>query len=779
MEELSKQLSAELNEFICVTGTSDYCWREVVDNKNNIKLVNHNNTQKLEPTKIIEKYNELREYRNSINKEYNFVYSIEGCISNNNITIKYDANIIQAGSYIVLTERVKKIEELKNQILSFGKEFNFSCINFNDHITIKINNIVDKVMINIYNNTTKFIEIYNEVREYRNSINKEYNLDCSIEKDSSKNNITIKYDANIISAVNYIELTEKVKKIEELNNQILSVDKDFNFIWNDYDEIYYFDNQINNISINIDTDCTWNDYDIDIDLIIESYNEIIAHKIDKDYKFIIEHNNDNICFKIEKINIIDNTTYTISIETIKLSSIFEMYSQFREYINNNENFDCNIFKNDELNKIYISSYTDIDKNDKFNISISNSDNITSIIKIFIEVKNYIKSIEENNKKQLILNFNAEYDESIVKNINLELYDCLSKEKTKIEVNNYIELSEIIQLKEEEKRLKEEEKRLKEEEEKRLKEQEKQEKQEKLAIKLSKFLKEDVIVEDIDNESFVISGEGINKKFKIKILYWNYGTKPLSPNIPDIPCDIFPNIPNINIHHIYNQVKNYKNINLKPEVIYYIDTLYTQTNSCFFTTNITIKYDDCIFTGNNYIECDKKILEHVKMNELKLKEQETIKLKEEQEKVSTKLKLKYGDKTDWTITYKKYIINNFQNLQLDLVITDVDIEYINLLDIIPNYQTNIIISGYIKNTNYVDYQDIGNKSIYKCDLAFPKHILNITIQNCPNLKIINNIIHFENNCNLKIVNCPKIEFIQNYNNFTEIYMNNCLVKVVNE
>ena len=363
---------------------------------------------------------------------------------------------------------------------------------------------------------------------------------------------------------------------------------------------------------------------------------------------------------------------------------------------------------------------------------------------------------------------------------------MSKEKTKIEVNNYIELSEIIQLKEEEekrlkeeeeKRLKEEEKRLKEEE-KRLKEQEKQEKQEKLAIELSKFLKEDVIVEDIDNESFVISGEGINTKFKIKIVYWNYGTKPLS-FLPNDPCDIFPNIPNTNIRHIYNQVKNYKNINLKPEVIYYIDTLYTQTNLCLLTTKFTIKYNDCIFSGNNYYECDNKILEYIKMNELKLKEQETVKLKEEQEKVSTRLKLKYGDKTDWTITYKKYVINNFQNLQLDLVITDVDIEYINLLDIIPNYQTNIIISGYIKNTNYVDYQDIGNKSVYKCDLAFPKHIFNITIQNCPNLKIINNIIHFENNCNLKIVNCPKIEFIQNYNNFTEIYMNNCLVKVVNE
>jgi hypothetical protein len=762
MDELSEQLSTQLNETIIITCTYGSWWN-IVDDKNKIKLVIHSNTQKLESTKIIQMYNEVREYRNSINKEFNLDCCIENNTNNHHITIKYDDCCINAKNYIVLSERVKKIEELKNQILSFGKEFNFSCINFNDHITIEINNIVDKVMITIYNNTTKFIEIYNEVREYRNSINKKYNLDCSIKKCS--NNITIKYDAIIIQAGSYIELTEHVKKLEELKNKILSFSKDFDFIWNDCDEIYSFDNQINNISINIDIDCAWND--LDIDLIIESYNEIIAYKIDKDYKFIIEYN-DDVYFKIEKNNIIDNMTYTISIETNKLSSIFEMYNQFREYINNNDknfDFDCNISNNNEHDKIDISSYTDIDKNNEFNISISNSNNITSIIKIFIEVKNYIKSIEENNKKKQILNFYAEYNESIVKNINLELYDRFSWDKTKIEVNNYIELSEIIQLKEEEK------KRLKEEEEKRLKEEE--EKQEKLAIELSKFLKEDVIVEDINNESFIISGEDINKKFKIQIVYWNYGTKPLS-FLPNDPCDIFPNIPNTNIRHIYNQVKNYKNINLKPEVIYYIDTLYTQTNLCLLTTKFTIKYNDCIFSGNNYYECDNKILEYIKMNELKLKEQESIKLKEEQEKVSTQLKLKYGDKTDWTITYINYPIYNIYNL----VISNVEIEYIDLLDIIKTYPANIIINGYIKNTNYVDFQNIKDKSGCKVNWTL-KDILNITIQNCPNLKIINNIIHCENNCNLKIVNCPKIEFIQNYNNFTEIYMNNCLVKVFNE
>ena len=305
-----------------------------------------------------------------------------------------------------------------------------------------------------------------------------------------------------------------------------------------------------------------------------------------------------------------------------------------------------------------------------------------------------------------------------------------------------------------------------------------EREKKMTIELSKYLKEDVIVKEINNAHFIILGEGINTEYRIKINinYFNIGNIPdinILLNISDIP-NIFPNITNINIREIYTKVKNY--INLKPEKKCYIETHYTKTNTQFLIKKITLKYDDCEFYGKNYIECDSKILEYVKMNKLKLKESESIKIKEEQEKVVTKLKLKYGDKTDWIITYKN--IRN-QNLQLDLVISDVDIEYIDLLDIIPNYQANIIMNGYIKNTNYVDYKDIKNKSVHKCDILIPKNILNITIKNCPNLKIINNIIHLENNCYLKIINCPKLEFIENYNNFSEIYKDNSLIKVFND
>lgn len=312
------------------------------------------------------------------------------------------------------------------------------------------------------------------------------------------------------------------------------------------------------------------------------------------------------------------------------------------------------------------------------------------------------------------------------------------------------------------------------------EEERKRLEEEKAIELSKILKEDVIIKDINNNSFIILGQCVDTEYKITIKYHNIGTGlkfiHINSIIPDIP-NIFPNIPNINIHHIHRAVKRYINLNLKLRCCF--ETSYIQTNDQFFINNFTLKCDDYEFSGKNYFECDQKILEYVKMNELKLKEQESIKLKEEQEKVVTILKLKYGNKTDWTITCKK-CTNNVQTLQLDLTISDIDIEYIDLLDIIPNYQENIIINGFIRNTNNVNYKDIKNKSVYKCDLKkISKYILNITIQNCLNLKVINNIINFENNSNLRIVNSPKLEFIQNYNNFSEIYIDNRLVKVVNE
>ena len=113
---------------------------------------------------------------------------------------------------------------------------------------------------------------------------------------------------------------------------------------------------------------------------------------------------------------------------------------------------------------------------------------------------------------------------------------------------------------------------------------------------------------------------------------------------------------------------------------------------------------------------------------------------------------------------------FKNI--NLVISNVDTEHIDLLDIIHYYSGNKIVNGFIKQTNCANYEKYINSTK-------DKPIFNITIQNCPNLKIINNIIDFENNAHLKICNCPKLEFIQNYNYFSEIYIHNHKVKIFNE
>ena len=271
----------------------------------------------------------------------------------------------------------------------------------------------------------------------------------------------------------------------------------------------------------------------------------------------------------------------------------------------------------------------------------------------------------------------------------------------------------------------------------------------MAIELSKQLKENIIVKEITNNSFIILGEFVNTVYKIKINVKYYNTKII---------DISP---------IYNEVIQqtiYKYTGSHIEIDYF------KSDTCSGIIKITLKYDDCVFSGNSCIECNQKIVEY-------------IKVKEEQEKVAKRLK--YGDKTDLIITYKEFpkSYNNHVLIKkdyttYDLVISDVDIEYIDLLDFISTYPANIIINGYFKIINYVNYQNIKNSSKWKNNLT-TENILNITIQNCLNLKIINNIIHFKDNCNLKIINCPKLEFIENYNNFTEIYLNNWLVKVVND
>jgi hypothetical protein len=107
---------------------------------------------------------------------------------------------------------------------------------------------------------------------------------------------------------------------------------------------------------------------------------------------------------------------------------------------------------------------------------------------------------------------------------------------------------------------------------------------------------------------------------------------------------------------------------------------------------------------------------------------------------------------------------------------VDIEHIDLLDIIYSYPGNRIVNGFIKQINCANYEKYMNNNSYCCK---DKPIFNISVLNCPNLKIINNIIDFENNSYLKIDKCPKLEFIQNYNNFSEIYIDNQRVKVITE
>ena len=640
-----------------------------------------------------------------------------------------------------MEELSKQLSIQLNETITINgtSDYHWITINVKNHWSI----VDDKNKITIYfnkiTNITLIIQMYNEVREYKNNINKEYNLDCCISitydndnliKDIKMQMLRIHYD-NIsdIYANNYLECSEKIKKIEDLKNQLILL----------YGKIE--DDGLNNaFELSIKDDI------ITIQFSIYSYNS--DGESDLDYSF--------------------------SINTNKML-IFEIYNQFKNYINsfNKIYYDDN---NGKFFDLYVASRCYIDmiyKNNENNIYIyiedmyarciaditinsnSRNSNITSIIEIYKEVNEYFRY-----GKSCLGVVVCYSNDNLVKEIDAEYNEY------HIYANNYIEFTEKLEKVRKQLEKEEERKRLEKEEEKRLEE-------ERIAIELYKILKEDVIIKEINNNSFIILGQCVNTEYKIKIEYVNIGDIPkllhINPVIPDIP-NIFPNIPNISIYHIYNTVKRYINLNLKLRCCF--ETHYAQTNIQFFITKFTLKCDDYEFSGKNYIECDQKILEYIKMNELKLREQE-------QEKVVTILKLKYGNKTDWTITYKKVTINNYKNIQLDLTISDIDIEYIDLLDIIPNYQKNIILNGFIRNTNYVNYKDIKYKSGYKCDLEIYKYILNITIQNCTNLKIINNLIHFKNNCNLKIVKCPKLEFIQNYNNFSEIYIDNRLVKVVNE
>lgn len=188
------------------------------------------------------------------------------------------------------------------------------------------------------------------------------------------------------------------------------------------------------------------------------------------------------------------------------------------------------------------------------------------------------------------------------------------------------------------------------------------------------------------------------------------------------------------------------------------------NNCI--GNIILKYENEIIEATNYNELIEKIEEYLRKQIL-----ESTNLIKPLDYIIKILKLKYGNELIYNIN------NNIENsLLIDFTISDVQIEYIDLFDIIPFYKGDIINNGFIKKGNYFDIDQIQNKLKY---IDYNNYIINIIIENCKNLKIINNVIHFQNKSCLRIFNCPKLEFIQNYNNFTDIYINNHLINVISQ
>ena len=127
-----------------------------------------------------------------------------------------------------------------------------------------------------------------------------------------------------------------------------------------------------------------------------------------------------------------------------------------------------------------------------------------------------------------------------------------------------------------------------------------------------------------------------------------------------------------------------------------------------------------------------------------------------------LQIKYCTKTYFYMECNKFVIEN------------IDTEYIDLLDFIPNHQTKTIVNGYITNIN--NYNDNDYKFMQsKININFPPSTIIVKIKNCPNLKTINNIIVFKKTSMLKIKNCPKLEYIESYNHFSKIYIDSQLTK----
>ena len=605
-------------------------------------------------------------------------------------------------------------------------------INKNESLLL-INGANYKISLFCYSkcDITTTIQMYNETIEYKNSLNNEFNLDCPITTFYNDNNVIDEVIIHIsdydlgeyiqpIYAKTYLECYEQINKIITLKNELLS----------QYGTIDESNGHESLFVLNIDN------------------NEIIT------LQYALYGSDD-----------LDDITIRITVATNKLL-IHEVYNQFKNYINSfiekYDNDDC--FHDRYLDSsIYIDmSYKDNKSNvyvkitsEYYNSHITiNSEirNITfnGITEIYDEVINYIELYYSKigSRHNKITEINIIYNSNKLVNI------CATYNMNNIIASSYIEFTEKLEvinfeqkkLLEQEKIKKIEEERLKKlEEEERLKKSEEDIK--KMTLELSTQFKENIIINEFTNNSFIILGEGGNPEYKIKINVKYY------------------NIINVDISKIYNQVRTYINNNdlhKKYQFDLYIETDYNNS----YPNKIILKWEDNEISGQNYFECSQKIMEFIKVNQIKLNEKLALKIKEEHEKFATKLKLKYGEKTLVTNS------NHYSTSSINLLISNVDTQHIDLLDIIHYYSGNRIVNGFIKQTNCANYEKYMNSNK-------DKPLFNITIQNCPNLKIINNIIDFENNAYLKIDNCPKLEFIQNYNNFSEIYIDNHKVKLITE
>ena len=124
MEELSKQLSTQLNETITIISEDYYLYLE--DKKNKIII---NSEPKSDISLIIKMYNEVRESKNNINEEFNLDGYINTYYNEDNVITYINFKIgkikpidgdeyIISNSYSELYQKVKKILELKNKLES-------------------------------------------------------------------------------------------------------------------------------------------------------------------------------------------------------------------------------------------------------------------------------------------------------------------------------------------------------------------------------------------------------------------------------------------------------------------------------------------------------------------------------------------------------------------------------------------------------------------------------------------------------------------------------------